>query len=127
MTERKTVLSSEKVAIRIAEIKESRYISYYNIPAVIAGILSVILLFSIIIIHQDHYYYKHNDFSYFMDDYGSLVYTLISLVFSIIFLMIYRNIHVKAIESLKDLKEETENLEKEINIHNDSSDTEKKQ
>lgn len=119
MTERKTVLSSEKTAIRIAEIKENRYISYYNIPAVIAGILSVILFFSIIVTKgSDHY--KYESFSYFMDREGSLVYTLISLIFSIIFLLIFRNIHVKAIKSLKDLKEETENLEKEINTSNNS-------
>ena len=125
MTEKKTVLSSEKVAIRIAEIKENRYISYYNISAVIAGILSVLQFFNIIFT-KGSYSYEYESFSYFMDREGSLVYTLISLVFSIIFLLIFRNIHVKAIKSLKDLREETENLEKEINIHNDSIDTEKK-
>ena len=125
MTEKKTVLSSEKVASRIAEIKENRYISYYNISAVIAGILSVLQFFNIIFT-KGSYSYEYESFSYFMDREGSLVYTLISLVFSIIFLLIFRNIHVKAIKSLKDLREETENLEKEINIHNDSIDTEKK-
>ncbi|MEE3344168.1 MAG: hypothetical protein VZS44_08780 [Bacilli bacterium] len=119
MTEKKTVLSSERVAIRIAEIKESRYISYYNIPAVVAGILSVILFFSIIFMKGSDYY-RDESFSYFMNREGSLVYTLISLIFSIIFLLIFRNIHVKAIESLKDLKEETENLENKINTSNDN-------
>lgn len=119
MTERKTVLSSEKVAIRIAEIKENRYISYYNIPAVIAGILSVLQFFNIIFT-RGSYPYKYESFSYFIDREGSLVYTLISLIFSIILLLIFRNIHEEAIKSLKVLKEETENLEKEINTTSNS-------
>ena len=120
MAEKKTVLSSEKVAIRIAEIKENRYISYYNVSAVIAGVLSFLLLFRIVFM-KESYTYKYDSFDYFMDDHGSLVYTLISLVFfSIIFLMIYRNIHKEAIKSLKDLKEETENLENRINTSNNS-------
>ena len=119
MTERKTVLSSEKVAIRIAEIKENRYISYYNVSAVIVGILSVLQFFNINFTRNSDYY-RYESFSYFMDREGSLVYTFISLVFSIIFLLIFRNIHVKAIESLKVLKEEAENLENRINTSNNS-------
>ena len=88
MTEKKTILSSEKTAIRIAEIKENRYISYYNVSAVIAGVLTF-LLFIHIVFMRGSYSYRYNDFSYFMDElmdkHGSLVYTFISLVFSIIF------------------------------------------
>ena len=118
MEERKIVLSSERVATRIAEIKEDRYIRYYDIFAVIAGVLSFLLLFRIIFIHEDSYMYKYHDFSYFIDDQGFLVYTLSSLVSSIIFSLFFRNIHVKAKDSLKELKEEIKNQENIQNTNN---------
>ena len=110
MTERKTVLSSEKVAIRIAEIKENRYVSYYNV-LIKADCIAIVLLLI---------------FGTFFYEIDSIIHILSYLVSSVIFLFIFKGIHKEAIKSLKDLKEETENLENRINIHNDSSDTEKK-
>ena len=43
MTERKTVLSSERVAIRLAEIKENKYMSYYDV-LIKADYIAIVLL-----------------------------------------------------------------------------------
>lgn len=104
MTEKKTVLSSEKIAIRIAEIKENRYISYYNVLIKTDCIAIVLLLI----------------FGTFFYEIESLIHILSYLVSSTILLFIFKSIHKKVINSLKALKEETENLEKEINTSNNS-------
>lgn len=110
MTEKKTILSSEKTAIRIAEIKENRYKSYYNV-LIKADCIAIVLLLI---------------FGSFFYEIDSIIHILSYLVSSVILLFIFKGIHKEAIKSLKDLKEETENLENRVNIHNDSSDTEKK-
>ena len=104
MTEKKTVLSSEKVAIRIAEIKENRYKSYYNV-FIKADCIAIVLLLI---------------FGTFFYEIESLIHILSYLVSSIIFLFIFKGIHKEVINSLKDLKEETENLENKINTSNNS-------
>ena len=102
MTERKTVLSSERVAIRLAEIKENKYISYYNVLIKTDCIAIVLLLI----------------FGSFFYEIESLIHILSYLVSSTILLFIFKGIHKEVIKSLKDLKEETENLEKRQNIYN---------
>ena len=102
MAEKKTVLSSEKAAIRIAEIKENKYISYYNV-LIKADYIAIVLLLI---------------FGTFFYKIESLFYILSYLISSIVFLFIFKDIHKEAIKSLKDLKEETENLEKRQNIYN---------
>ena len=104
MTEKKTVLSSEKAAIGIAEIKENRYISYYNV-LIKADCIAIVLLLI---------------FGTFFYEIESLIHILSYLVSSVIFLFIFKGIHKEAIKSLKDLKEETENLENRINTSNNS-------
>ena len=104
MTERKTVLSSEKVAIRLAEIKENRYINYYDVLIKIDCIVVLLLMI----------------FGIFFFEVNSILHTLSYLVPSIIFLLIFREIHVKTIESLKVLKEEVRDIEfKQNNYNND--------
>jgi hypothetical protein len=122
MTEKKTVLSSEKVAIRIAEIKENRYISYYNVlikTDCIAIVLLFVLLISGFFTYEEPYY---NRFSYGIKHgiESSFYYILSYLVSSTILLFIFKSIHKEVINSLKDLKEETENLENRINTSNNS-------
>lgn len=104
MAEKKTVLSSEKVAIRIAEIKENRYISYYNV-LIKADCIAIVLLLI---------------FGTFFYEIDSIIHILSYLVSSIIFLFIFKGIHKEAIESLKASKEEIENLENRINTSNNS-------
>ena len=102
MAEKKTVLSSEKVAIRIAEIKENKHISYYNV-LIKADCIAIVLLLV---------------FGTFFYEIESLIHILSYLISSIVFLFIFKDIHKEVIKSLKDLKEETENLEKRQNIYN---------
>lgn len=109
MTEKKTVLSSERVAIRLAEIKENKYISYYDV-LIKADYIAIVLLLI---------------FGAFFYKIEPLFYIFSYLISSIIFLFIFKDIHKKVINSLKDLKEETENLENRINTSNNSDDTEK--
>ena len=97
MTERKTNLSSEIVAISIAEIKENRFIRYYNVFITITVALLLLSLIGIFL-------FKGNDYFLHIILYSSS---------SIIFLLFFRSIHVEAIESLKGLKEEIKNLDKE--------------
>lgn len=106
MTEKKTVLSSEKAAILIAEIKENRYISYYNV-LIKADCIAIVLLLI---------------FGTFFYEIDSIIHILSYLVSSVILLFIFKGIHKEAIKSLKDLKEETENLENRINTSNNSDD-----
>lgn len=102
MTEKKTVLSSERVAIRLAEIKENKYISYYDV-LIKADYIAIVLLLI---------------FGTFFYKIEPLFYIFSYLISSIIFLFIFKDIHKETIKSLKDLKEETENFEKEINTSN---------
>lgn len=102
MTEKKTVLSSERVAIRLAEIKENKYISYYDV-LIKADYIAIVLLLI---------------FGTFFYKIEPLIHIFSYLISSIVFLFIFKDIHKEAIKSLKDLKEETENLEKRQNIYN---------
>lgn len=103
MTEKKTVLSSERIAIRLAEIKENKYISYYDLLIKIDCIVVLLLMI----------------FGIFFFEVNSILHTLSYLVPSIVFLLIFREIHVKTIESLKVLKEEVRDIEFKQNNYND--------
>lgn len=102
MAEKGIVLSSERVAIRLAEIKENKYISYYDVLIKTDYIAIVLLLI----------------FGTFFYKIEPLIHIFSYLISSIVFLFIFKDIHKETIKSLKDLKEETENLEKRQNIYN---------